>query len=163
MSEWVVTFTIPGEPTTVDQLDRWVDPLDAIDAFAARMPHGVIEVTVHVSSALNAMDVQTIAWRKVLGAIDDIPKRDIIGVEVMTEDEYGRRAQLGTMPELVSAVEIAAELGVSRQRVHQLRKLAEFPLPLVELGGVAIWDAAPVRRFVETWDRKPGNPTFLAG
>lgn len=162
MSEWVVTFTLADEPTMIDRLDRWVDQLDAIDAFAARLPHGVIDVTVHVSTDQSAFIAQTEAWRKVQDVIGGDPFA-IAGFEVMTESEYERRAEAPTMPELVGAAEIADELGVSRQRVHQLRKLEEFPAPLAELGGGAIWDAAAVRKFVGSWTRQVGNPAFLAG
>jgi hypothetical protein len=62
------------------------------------------------------------------------------------------------MPELMSAAEIAVELGVARQRVHQLRSTAAFPAPLAELRGGAVWDAAAVRKFAREWERKPGRP-----
>jgi hypothetical protein len=69
-----------------------------------------------------------------------------------------RRAKAPTMPELMSAAEIADALGVRRQRVHQLRQMASFPAPLAELRGGAVWDAAAVRKFAEGWERKPGRP-----
>lgn len=62
------------------------------------------------------------------------------------------------MPELMSAAEIADELGVSRQRVHQLRELAAFPAPLADLRGGVVWDAAAIRKFAQEWERKPGRP-----
>lgn len=160
MSEWVVTFTLADEPTNeIDRLDRWVDQLDAIDALAARLPHGMIEVTVHVSSGVGVLDVPRDAWAVVERAIGE---HALLGAEVITEDEYERRAEEPTMPELVSAAEIADELGVSRQRVHQLRKLPGFPAPLVELGGGAVYDAAAVRKFTASWARQVGNPAFRA-
>ncbi|GAB4621016.1 hypothetical protein MOKP38_45590 [Mycobacterium avium subsp. hominissuis] len=59
---------------------------------------------------------------------------------------------------MMRAAEIADELGVRRQRVHQLRHLAAFPAPLAELRGGAVWDAAAVRKFADNWTRKPGRP-----
>jgi hypothetical protein len=79
-------------------------------------------------------------------------------MEVVRESEWRRRAEAPTMPELMSAAEIADELGVRRQRVHQLRSLAAFPAPLAELRGGAVWDAAAVRKFAQDWERKPGRP-----
>ena len=72
------------------------------------------------------------------------------------------RSNAPTMPELMSAAEIADELGVSRQRVHKLREMATFPLPLAELRGGAVWDAVAVRTFAENWKRKPGRPSANA-
>jgi hypothetical protein len=68
------------------------------------------------------------------------------------------RAEAATMPELMSAAEIAELLRISRQRVHQLRRTAAFPAPLADLRGGAVWDAAAVRKFAEEWLRKPGRP-----
>ena len=81
-----------------------------------------------------------------------------VGVEIVTEPEHRRRAEAYTMPELMSAAEIADELGISRQRVHQLRSTAGFPEPLADLRGGAVWDANAVRKFAQTWERKPGRP-----
>jgi excisionase family DNA binding protein len=83
-------------------------------------------------------------------------------VEVMTEDEYLRRSDEPTLPELLSAPEVADVLAVSRQRVHQLRSLRAFPKPLVELRTGPIWDARAIQRFASEWKRKPGRPKFAA-
>jgi hypothetical protein len=58
----------------------------------------------------------------------------------------------------MSAAEIAQELGISRQRVHQLRRTAMFPAPLADLRGVAVWDAVAVQKFSGDWKRQPGRP-----
>ena len=57
------------------------------------------------------------------------------------------------MKELVGVAEIAELLGVTRQRVHQLAKTADFPKPLAELSAGAIWDKADV----EVWARATGR------
>lgn len=46
--------------------------------------------------------------------------------------------------ELVSTIEIARMLGVSRQRVDQLRKSGEFPEPVDVLAVGRIWRRADV-------------------
>lgn len=155
MSEWVVTFSVGDRPTLLDQLDTWADRLDQVDAFAARMPDsGTIDVTVHLHANVDVFDAPEAAWA-VVGAIVDGPA---LAVEVLTETEYERRINTPTLPELMGATEIADELDVSRQRVHQLRKLATFPAPVADLAGGAVWDARAVRRFESTWERKPGHP-----
>ncbi len=55
--------------------------------------------------------------------------------------------------ELVGVAEIADMLGVTRQRVHQLTKTAEFPRPLAELSAGVIWDRAEVERWARTTGR----------
>ena len=61
----------------------------------------------------------------------------------------------------MSAAEIADLLGVRRQRVHQLRSTRGFPAPLAELRGGAVWDARAIRRFLDTWERRPGRPKVI--
>lgn len=81
------------------------------------------------------------------------------GMEVLEEEEYVRRAEEPSLPELVSAPEVAQILGgVSRQRVHQLRETAGFPAPLYELRTGPIWDLRAIERFARDWTRKPGRP-----
>ena len=56
-------------------------------------------------------------------------------------------------PELMGVAEIAELLGVSRQRVHQLTKVAGFPRPVAELSAGSIWE----REAVEEWARSTGR------
>ncbi|MHB1928992.1 MAG: helix-turn-helix transcriptional regulator [Acidimicrobiales bacterium] len=64
------------------------------------------------------------------------------------------------MPEdLVSIVEIAAMLGVSRQRVHQLlRSYDDFPDPSAELAVGRIWTRNDVEAWIASHPRRPGRP-----
>jgi prophage regulatory protein len=55
--------------------------------------------------------------------------------------------------QLVSRVEIADMLGVSKQRVHQLIQREDFPAPLAQLGIGDVWE----REAVETWIRTSGR------
>lgn len=54
---------------------------------------------------------------------------------------------------LVGVAEIAALLGVSRQRVHQLTKLDGFPEPEVVLTAGTVWK----RDDVERWAKATGR------
>lgn len=54
---------------------------------------------------------------------------------------------------LVGAFEIAAMLGVTRQRVHQLAVLPDFPAPLAHLASGKVWE----REAVEEWARRTGR------
>lgn len=50
--------------------------------------------------------------------------------------------------ELLGPQEIAEMLGVSRQRVGQLTKRADFPKPVAVLAMGKIWDASEIRAWV---------------
>jgi predicted DNA-binding transcriptional regulator AlpA len=55
--------------------------------------------------------------------------------------------------DLVSRVEIADMLGVSRQRLHQLLGRDDFPQPIATLGIGKVWE----RQAVEQWAREAGR------
>ncbi len=54
---------------------------------------------------------------------------------------------------LVSRVEIAALLGVSQQRVHQLLAREDFPAPVADLAIGKVWE----RSTIEAWARRTGR------
>ena len=54
---------------------------------------------------------------------------------------------------LVGATEIAKLLGLTRQRVHQLAALDDFPRPTAILSSSIIWE----REAVEEWARRTGR------
>lgn len=62
--------------------------------------------------------------------------------------------------ELVGVSEIADRLGVSRARVHQLAKRADWPEPVARLSAGTIWLRADVERWIaEHPVRPPGRPS----
>lgn len=81
----------------------------------------------------------------------------IARVDLMTDDYLA--ADLGREPDVLLGVsEVAAKLGVSRQRLSELRRRPDFPAPVSELAAGPVWSGASLGRFVDRWDRKPGRP-----
>ena len=76
---------------------------------------------------------------------------DVIDVRQMAPPLGSTR--VADLPELVSRVEIAEMLGVTRQRVHQLVGQSDFPEPVSVLGVGMIWR----REDVEDWMRRTGR------
>lgn len=154
---WVVTITVDLDPDMAE-MDDWEQQLADIDAVVGRVPGRGVEVTLYAEN-LGVDGAVRFARKRVAAVVASDP----IGIEVITEDEHLRRADSPTVPELMSAAEIADELGVSRQRVHQLRAAAAFPAPLADLRGGAVWDARAIRKFASGWERKPGRPSANPG
>lgn len=152
-ADWVVSFTFDIDPS-MEAMDRWERGLSTIDGSVARIPGSGVDVTAYAPGALAILDAAKTTASEVAHVLNAEP----IGMEILRETEWRHKAEASTMPELMSAAEIAQELGVSRQRVHQLRELTTFPAPLAELRGGAVWDAAAVRKFAREWERKPGRP-----
>lgn len=62
-------------------------------------------------------------------------------------------------PERFAGVsEVAALIGVSRQRVAELRAKPGFPAPVAELSAGPIWKVSSLNRFLREWERRPGRP-----
>lgn len=58
--------------------------------------------------------------------------------------------------ELVGSSEVGDMLGVTPQRVNQLRHTRRFPRPLVQLRCGPIWRAEDIRAFAKVWTRTGG-------
>ena len=152
---WVVTLSYAADPD-MDTMDRWEDELDGLDATIARVPDRGVDVVLHADDT-TLDDALKLARKHVQRVVPGDP----VGVEAVAEDEHLRRANAMVVPKLMSAAEIAEELDVSRQRVHQLRSSEGFPDPVADLRSGAVWDAGEIRRFARKWDRRPGRPTAL--
>lgn len=63
-----------------------------------------------------------------------------------------------TTGKLVNGAEIARLLGVTRERVHQLRQTPGFPRPVDHLPNGRLWWREDVERWAGEWRREPGRP-----
>jgi prophage regulatory protein len=66
----------------------------------------------------------------------------------------------GAVASVLGLKEVAALLGVSRQRATQLvRDYEDFPAPVADLASGRVWDREAVERWaVAHKDRRPGRP-----
>lgn len=75
------------------------------------------------------------------------------------QEERYEELELAREPDrFVGVSEIAQLLGVSRQRVMQLRQRDDFPEPVAELAAGPVWRMFNLQRFIAEWPRKPGRP-----
>lgn len=86
-----------------------------------------------------------------------IGRLPIAHAEVLTED-YQDAMLAQPRPEYAGVAEVARILGVSKQRVYELRAREDFPKPVAELAAGPVWNRAALNHFIASWDRKPGPP-----
>jgi transcriptional regulator with XRE-family HTH domain len=79
-------------------------------------------------------------------------------VRILDEAELDEELARPNLPALVGVAEIAARLGVSRQRVSELARSRGFPPALARLSAGPVWLEAAVDRFARDWTRRPGRP-----
>lgn len=91
------------------------------------------------------------------------PAWEVAALEVLTYAEQDRRLAIPLIPELVGTAELAEILGVSKQRVSELRGRDGWPEPVAELASGPVYTLMSIRHFAESWVRKPGRPRKVAG
>jgi hypothetical protein len=82
-------------------------------------------------------------------------------VEVATP-EFIEAAATKDPDALLGVAEVAELLGVSFQRVSELRPKSGFPGPVARLAAGPVWSRRSLERFLRDWDRKPGRPRRAA-
>lgn len=144
----VVTLTVVGSLSD-EQFDAWASALYAKTPEAMlSQSAGQIRMTLWLDDAGTHLEALRQA-EELLAALRAPAHFTVVGVEVSTESLYAREAERSTLPELVGVPEVADILGISRQRVHQLKGTPRFPAPLARLKGRSMWDAAVIRIWAE--------------
>ncbi len=115
-------------------------------------------MSIQASDPTEALEAAITALEKAF--VDaGIPDRPIAYAEVMTEEQLDQQlAEPAT--EFAGVAELAEILGVSKQRVYELRSRPDFPKPIAELAAGPVWNRASLNHFIANWTRKPGRPRF---
>lgn len=161
MPEWTVSIDVPASVGD-DQADILLEHLAVAGAaLSVGEDTAGVTMTVTASDALAAGKSGVRAWQRALerAGVESGPPTVL---EVMTTDEHDRRLAESPIPELWSAGEVADELRVSRQRVHQLvSDNPRFPPPILRPLSGPLWLADTIRAFAASWERRPGRPRVI--
>lgn len=86
----------------------------------------------------------------------EVPLGAFRALEVKTHEALER--ELNAPPQRYAGItEVAEILGVSKQRVSELRQSGRFPSPVAEIAAGPVWTVSSLDRFIDTWDRRPGR------
>lgn len=84
---------------------------------------------------------------------------EVLSVAARTIEEADRKfSEPQKYLDLVGIAEIAAILGVTKQRASELSKSSSFPAPIAALASGRVWLRSSIGHFLEEWKRKPGRP-----
>ena len=93
-----------------------------------------------------------------LAAKAGIGEHQVVLTEVALAEVHDAALERSNFPDVVGAGEVLDILGVSKQRLHQLRTDRRFPLPMLELKSGPIWMRQAIERWAEVeWKRTPGR------
>lgn len=158
-TSWTATITMATPFGATDEdLAALTTALVDHDAVIAS-GDGSTEATMTVAG-VGAIDAGERAIDKLMAALFDIgwAGGTVTALEVIDVDEHDRRLAEPAYPELVGITEIAALLGVTRQRASALQTRSGFPQPLQVLASGPVWPRTWIDRFASTWERKGGRP-----
>lgn len=79
------------------------------------------------------------------------------GVRAATRDQTRAENALARFPRIMGVAEAAALLGVSKQRVVELRRDGRLPREIAQLASGPVWIAEGLERFKSEW-RRPADP-----
>ena len=88
-----------------------------------------------------------------------MPAWPFVRAEIVRDDELDRQLAQPNFPEILGTTEVGDVLGVSCQRLHELRTAGRFPDPLMTLAATPIWLKSTIDSHLKRWDRKPGRPS----
>lgn len=121
-----------------------------------------VDVTVHAADYREAVEKGMAAIRSAIRKAG-VPRTVLVErLEAQTSARTHRDLEIPTYPDMLGAAEVAELLGVSKQRVMELRDAGRLPEPISQLRAGPVWVRPAIERFVETWERKPGRPRKAA-
>jgi len=165
MRQWTIYIEAWAPPRRVGSLD----PSDSRvgDFVKALIPHsGIVSADQHRWAAQITLpgpsSEEAIAagleLLRTLATQCHLPQWPIERMEIVDVDRRDTELAVSNLPELIGTTEVAELLGMSRQRLHELRKAGRFPEPIVELAAGPIWLRSAVVAFEGPRERKPGRP-----
>jgi hypothetical protein len=93
--------------------------------------------------------------RRHAGAAASIREARVLPWEDFENETFRPATPRGGLSGVAEAAEL---LGVTRQRLADIRKLPAFPRPVAGLKAGPVWDTAEIERFERGWDRRAGRP-----
>lgn len=163
-TDWSVEITAAGSGPGPTDAAIWA----LLDLLVGRVPvasHGPDRYTVRFCVETDDAAKAVASARKIFGEIvkaAGLPDWPIVHTEASTMEELERENSIPNYPTLLGVKELADLLGVSKQRVWELRNTKGFPQPLTNLASTPVWTESSVQHFLEEWRRKPGRPRKAA-
>ena len=157
---WTVQLSYGAGRLPPSQRQELADMLGAIATYDADRRR--LTLTVEVVDATTVRQAADTAVRRCAEAVATVAAGAMstrpTQLRVLpTQDHIAEVDHPGPV-EQMGVTEIAALLGVSRQRVNQLITGEAFPAPVSRLAAGPVFTTASIRAFKQRWERQPGRP-----
>lgn len=162
--EWTVLVeaVAPEGASPLDIDDPAIDRfLEALDGWGGAVSAGAngwsARIAVEARNVTDAItDATCVVGENAKKA--GLPKWPVLRVEALEWAQFEAELAKPNFPDIIGTTEVAELLGVSRQRLHELRTQGRFPEPMTVLAASPIWMRPTVEAFLEAWPRKGGRP-----
>ncbi len=155
----------PSHPDPGDELLSLLVDFGAVGSVVHSGDHGVgalfsLEVQAGEDAEVTAVQTGRALFLNVLDKAG-IHHAGVRRLEVMDE-RYQEIESNRPTEAYLGVAEVAALLGVTKQRISELRTRQGFPAPIAELASGPVWKESSLRRFADSWERRPGRPRKAA-
>ncbi|HVA07712.1 MAG TPA: hypothetical protein VNG12_13320 [Acidimicrobiales bacterium] len=168
--EWsVLVETRAPEPVDDDRvLEQLGDLADALAHFEAAVGGDGrgwdVRLIVRTGDGLHAAtEAVEAGYEAVLASAKSVglPIWPVIRTEAVEQNIFHAQLEISNLPDFLGTTEVTELLGVSRQRLHQLRASGRFPDPAYEMAATPLWIRSTIDTFLAGWDRSPGRPNLI--
>lgn len=141
---------------TLDMDETMGDLLDALQSsrivqgpsVSGHIPTRSIGLTANVDGARDASTAITLSTSELLANLQALGARvDVMHAEADPEELASDANWPEQIVNLLTGADAAKELGMSRQRLHQLAATEDFPRPLGRVGRATVWSASSIEAF----------------
>ena len=85
-----------------------------------------------------------------------LPPAALVSQQVVHADVFHAQLEAVSLSEMLGTAEVCDALGITRQRLHQLRQSGRFPEPDRQLTATPLWMRSTLKDFTVGWRRMPG-------
>lgn len=85
-----------------------------------------------------------------------LPAAALVSQQVVHTNVFHAQLETISLSEMLGTADVCGALGITRQRLHQLRQSGRFPEPDHELTETPLWMRSTLRDFTVGWRRTPG-------
>ena len=142
----------------IEVLDNWLKT--TYEGSAQRTSQGWrASVKVYAGGEIFNLERAGVKGKKVIETCNEgvnFPRCAMVSQQAIQYDTYCAQLETLSVSELLGTAEVCGQLGITRQRLHQLRQSGKFPEPDRKLAATALWMRATLHDFTIGWRRTPG-------
>ena len=145
--------------------DRRVEMLNRMLSMAHRgratgTPKGwSASVSVEADAVVHNLEQAAFLGKKLVESANrqvSLPAAVLVSQQVVLADVFHAQLETLSVMESLGTAEVCGVLGITRQRLHQLRQSGRFPEPDRELTATPLWMRSTLKDFTIGWRRRPG-------